>query len=98
MAAVVESKTKKRGREITNSMMEKSKVTTRRAPAFSLLIKRRTMAPTNGKKVKKDRMGMPRISITSAPFHCLYHQPAINSKYEYRNPCLRRSGFAQAGA
>jgi hypothetical protein len=68
MAAVLESKEKKRGSEKMNSTMAKIKVTIRRAPAFSLLMNRRTTAPTMGKKISKDRMGIPRIAMKPAPF------------------------------
>jgi hypothetical protein len=64
----VDSKPKKSGSEKKNSMREKSKVTTLRAPTFSFLTKRRTMAPPNGKKVNRDRMGIPKTVMKLAPF------------------------------
>jgi hypothetical protein len=64
----VVSKSRKRGREIINSMREKSKVTILIPPTFSFLMKRRTIAPTNGKKVTKDRMGSPKIVMKPTPF------------------------------
>jgi hypothetical protein len=62
------SKEKKRGSEKINSMREKIKVTHRSALPFSLLMKRRTMAPKIGKKISSDRMGIPNIVMKSAPF------------------------------
>jgi hypothetical protein len=38
------------------------------AVPFSLLTKRRIMAPKIGKKIKSDRMGIPRIVMNSTPF------------------------------
>jgi hypothetical protein len=49
-------------------MREKIKVTHRSALPFSLLMKRRTMAPKIGKKISSDRMGIPNIVMKSAPF------------------------------
>jgi hypothetical protein len=40
----------------------------RMAVPFSLLKKRRKIAPKIGKKIKSDRMGMPRIVMKSTPF------------------------------
>jgi hypothetical protein len=68
MAAVLELKLKKRGREKINSTKEKSKVTHRRTFPFSLLMKRRTTAPNIGKKTNSVRMGMPKMVMKPAPF------------------------------
>jgi hypothetical protein len=67
MAAVLESNAKKRGSEKMNSTREKINVTTRMVPGFSLLIKRRTMAPKIGKKINSDRMGIPKMVMKPAP-------------------------------
>jgi hypothetical protein len=48
--------------------MEKMRVTTRMVPAFSLLMKRRIMAPTMGKKISSDRIGIPKIVMKPTPF------------------------------
>src|SRR5512139_451692 len=68
MAAVVVSKAKNRGREKINSTMEKIKVTVLSAPKFSFLIKRRTKAPTSGKKINRDKIGTPKIDMNPTPF------------------------------
>jgi hypothetical protein len=68
MAPVLGSKTKNRGSEKINSMKEKIKVTHLIALPFSLLMKRRTMAPKIGKKINSDRMGIPKIVMKPAPF------------------------------
>jgi hypothetical protein len=68
MAAILELKLKKRGREKINSTKEKIKVTHLRALPFSLLMKRRTMAPNIGKKINSVRMGMPKMVMKSTPF------------------------------
>jgi hypothetical protein len=62
------SNEKKRGSEKINSTKEKIKVTHRSALPFSLLMKRRTMAPKIGKKISNDRMGIPKIVMKSTPF------------------------------
>jgi hypothetical protein len=64
----LESKAKKRGSENTNSMREKRRVVHLRALPFSLLIKRRTIAPTIGKKINSDKMGKPKMVMKPAPF------------------------------
>jgi hypothetical protein len=64
----LESKAKKRGSEKMNSTRAKIKVTHLRALAFSLLMKRRTMAPKIGKKISSERMGIPKIVMKPAPF------------------------------
>jgi hypothetical protein len=69
MAAVLESKRKKSGVEIKNSTSEKMSVTTRMVSALSLLMKRRIMAPTMGKKIKNDRIGIPKIVMNPTPFY-----------------------------
>src|SRR4030066_2008558 len=51
-----------------NSTRAKIKVTTRMVPGFSLLIKRRTTAPRIGKKISRDRMGIPKIVMKPTPF------------------------------
>jgi hypothetical protein len=61
------SKAKKRGSEKINSMSEKIKVTHLRALPFSLLMKRRTIAPKIGKKISSVRMGIPKIVMKLAP-------------------------------
>jgi hypothetical protein len=68
MAPVLGSKAKKRGSEKINSMKEKIKVTHLIALPFSLLMKRRTMAPKIGKKINSDRTGIPKIVMKPAPF------------------------------
>jgi hypothetical protein len=68
MAAVLESKLKKRGSEKMNSTREKIKVTHLRTLPFSLLMKMRTIAPRIGKKINSDRMGIPKIVMKPAPF------------------------------
>jgi hypothetical protein len=64
----LESKAKKRGSEKMNSMREKIKATHLRVLPFSLLMNRRTMAPTIGKKINSDRMGSPKMHMKPAPF------------------------------
>jgi hypothetical protein len=49
-------------------MREKIKVTTLMALAFSWLMNRRTTAPKIGKKINRDRIGMPKIVMNSTPF------------------------------
>jgi hypothetical protein len=49
-------------------MREKIKATHLRALPFSLLMNRRTMAPTIGKKINSDRMGSPKMHMKPAPF------------------------------
>jgi hypothetical protein len=68
MAAILESNPKKRGSENMNSTMAKIRVTARRAPVFSLLMKSRIIAPTIGKKISSDRIGIPRMVMKPAPF------------------------------
>jgi hypothetical protein len=68
MAAVLGSNAKKRGSEKINSTKEKMRATHRIAVPFSLLMKRRRMAPKIGKKIKSDRMGIPRMVMKSTPF------------------------------
>jgi len=68
MAPVLELKAKKRGSEKANSMRDKIKVTHLSALPFSLLTKRRTMAPKIGKKINSDRMGIPKMYMKPAPF------------------------------
>jgi len=68
MAAVLESNRKKRGSEKKNSAREKSKVTHLRAFPFSLLKKRRTMAPKIGKKINNVRTGIPKMVMKLTPF------------------------------
>jgi len=69
MAAVLESKTKKSGMEIKNSTSEKMRVASRMISALSLLMKRRIMAPAMGKKIKNDRIGIPKIVMNLTPFY-----------------------------
>jgi hypothetical protein len=68
MAAVVVSKAKNKGREKMNSTMENTKATILSAPTFSFLIKRRTQAPTSGKKINRDKIGIPKIDMNPTPF------------------------------
>jgi hypothetical protein len=49
-------------------MREKRRVVHLRALPFSLLIKRRTIAPTIGKKINSDKMGKPKMVMKPAPF------------------------------
>jgi hypothetical protein len=65
---VLESKLKKRGSEKINSTRAKTKVTHLRALPFSLLMKRRTIAPNIGKKINSDRMGIPKMVMKLTPF------------------------------
>jgi hypothetical protein len=48
-------------------MKAKMRVTHRSAPPFSLLMKRRTIAPKIGKKINRDRIGIPKIVMKPAP-------------------------------
>jgi hypothetical protein len=68
MAAVLELKLKKRGREKINSTKEKIKVAHLRALPFFLLMKSRIMAPNIGKKINSVRMGTPNMVMKPAPF------------------------------
>jgi hypothetical protein len=49
-------------------MKAKMRATHRIAVPFSLLTKRRSMAPKIGKKINSDRMGIPKIVMKSTPF------------------------------
>jgi hypothetical protein len=69
MAAVFESNRKKRGSEKKNSTREKIKVTHLRDLPFSLLMKRRTIAPKIGKKINSVRIGIPKMVMKPAPFY-----------------------------
>ncbi len=73
MAAVFELKVKKSGKETKNSMREKRRVKTLIVLAFSLLMKRRKMAPASGKKINRDRIGIPNIVMKPTPL--LFHPP-----------------------
>jgi hypothetical protein len=64
----LELKAKKRGKEKMNSTRERIKVTHLRALPFSLLMKRRMMAPNIGKKINSVRMGIPKMVMKPAPF------------------------------
>jgi hypothetical protein len=48
--------------------MEIMKATVLSAPKFSFLMKRRTPAPTNGKKINRDKIGIPKIDMNPTPF------------------------------
>src|SRR5512139_1989207 len=63
MDAVLELKEKKRGSEKRNSTRAMTNVKALSAPSFSLSMKRRAIAPASGKKIKRERMGIPRIVI-----------------------------------
>jgi hypothetical protein len=67
MAAVAESNLKNRGSEATNSTSAMARVVHRMVSSF--LMKRRMIAPASGKKIKKDRMGIPKMSMKLAPFY-----------------------------
>jgi len=66
MAAEVESNLKKSGREAINSTRANARVTLRIVSSF--LMKRSRIAPTRGKKMRKDRMGIPKMSMELTPF------------------------------
>jgi hypothetical protein len=51
-----------------NSIRETARATALRVFAFSLLIKRSRIAPARGKKINRDRMGMPRMHIDIVSF------------------------------
>jgi hypothetical protein len=55
-------------------------VRTLKVSNFSLSMKRRTTAPSNGKKIKKDKIGMPKIDMNLTPFRCNHFTVA------YKNP------------
>jgi hypothetical protein len=78
----LESKAKKRGSEKMNSMREKIKVTHLIALPFSLLMKRRTMAPNIGKKISSDRMGIPKMVMKPAPLLCAATDLVENSTHD----------------
>jgi hypothetical protein len=69
MAAVLGSKEKKRGSEKINSTKAKMRLTQRSALPFSLLMKRRTIAPRIGKKISSERIGIPKIVMNLTPFY-----------------------------
>jgi hypothetical protein len=78
----LELNSKKRGSEKINSTREKIKVTHLRALPFSLLMKRRTMAPKIGKKISSDRMGIPKMVMKPAPFFKSLPCPLAGRLYE----------------
>jgi hypothetical protein len=88
MAAVLESKLKKRGSEKANSTREKIKVTHLRVLPFSLLMKRRTKAPRMGKKISSDRMGILKIVMKPTPFPLNPSPPPLPTGSQ----ALRRGG------
>jgi hypothetical protein len=78
ISAVLVLKAKKSGRERKNSIRVKSNVKIRSVSNFSLSMKRRITAPTIGKKINRDKIGMPKIDMNMTPFRC--HRFAVAYK------------------